>query len=182
MKRLIAILALVVVPRFAMAQALSDSEIDAAIKAGQVKNGAKDLNADCKAAPGFGESLGGTLAGGVQPIGTFLVLFSSTAGQIASLSADSKRLYLPYAASNVGPELHNRAIFVIAKPYSPSSTNGTIEVASPIERIVLKSKTNRDAVVQPELFSTEPVEWSNLLGGKITGNWASARVQASGCP
>jgi hypothetical protein len=45
---------------------------------------------------------------------------------------------------------------------------------------VLKSKTNPSAVVQPEHLEFSPVEWSNLLGGKVQGNsgWASFPIGA----
>jgi hypothetical protein len=94
--------------RSLQAQALSDSEVEAAIKAG-VGGNYKSLRDTCAATPGFGESLSKDLAGGVQDNGGFAVVVSSTAGQIASLAADAKRLYEPFTLDKVSAELRERA-------------------------------------------------------------------------
>jgi len=60
------------------------------------------------------------------------------------------------------------------EPNGPSRSSNTISVPAPIEHVVLKSKAKGETVVQPMKVETEPVEWSNLLGGKVEGNRAVA--------
>jgi hypothetical protein len=171
------VLLLCVLASSSSAQALTDAEIAAAIKAGASgqKKDIKALRDDCMATPGFGEAFSKNLAGGVQDIGAFTVTTSSTAGQIAGLAFDAKRLYETFSAASVPPELHTRALFVTATPNNPSSSSGTTAVAAPIEQVILQSKAHREIVLKPRLFSATPVEWSNLLGGKVTNNMASAQ-------
>ena len=116
------------------------------------------------------------MAGGVQPTGAFDVVVSLAAGRIAFAAADSKRLYKPFAARDVTDQMRDMSkLFVTAIPRAPTRSTKTIDVPSPIERIVLKSKTSAGAVAQPTDMAFEPVEWSNLLGGKVQGNtgWAT---------
>lgn len=159
-----------------IAQQLSDVEIAAAIKAGTSgQKEMKTLRDECIATAGFGEAFSKNLAGGVQPIGAFNVITSTTAGQIATMASDAKRLYEPFSAESVPTELRTRALFVTATPHNPSTSSGTTAIAAPIEQLILQSKAHRDAVVKPRLFSAVPVEWSNLLGGKVTNNMGSAQ-------
>ena len=65
-------------------------------------------------------------------------------------------------------------VYVTATPQKPKQSSNTIDVASPIEQIVLKSKTSPTTVVQPSDLQITPVEWSNLLGGKVQGTSAVA--------
>ena len=99
---------------------------------------------------------------------------STNAGRIAFLAAQAKRLYKPFTRADVPPSLLVSAVFVHADPDKPETNGKEISVASPIERIVLKSKPKPDVVIQPSSFETEAVEWANLLGGKVQGNRALA--------
>jgi len=115
------------------------------------------------------------MAGGVQRDGAFTVIVSQNAGRIAFLAASAKRLYKPFSAADVPEQIKGAPIaFVHVEPNNPSRSQSKISVASPIERVVLKSKVNESAVVQPESFETEPVTWSNLLGGQVEANRAYA--------
>jgi hypothetical protein len=65
-------------------------------------------------------------------------------------------------------------VYVTATPHAPYQSKSSYDVASPIERIVLKSKSNPAVVAQPENVELIPVEWKNLMGGVIQGNSAVA--------
>jgi hypothetical protein len=170
MKRLIIVAAAAVLlfPVVICAQ-ITDADIDAAIKAGQSKK-FDHLVSDCVAKVGFGEGIGAAMAGGIQPDAAFDVTVSANAGRVAFLAADAKRLYKTFTAADVPDSLKTPSIFVFADPQKPSRSSNTVSVASPIDRIVLKSKAKPDVVIQPEKFDAEPVEWSNLLGGKVEAN------------
>lgn len=47
-------------------------------------------------------------------------------------------------------------------------------VASLVEQVVLKPKSNKGDVVKPAKLDLEPIEWANLAGGKAAGNRATA--------
>lgn len=157
------------------AQPLDDAAILAAIRAGE--SGKIDrLTSDCVAKPGMGEGMGRALGGGVQPTGKFDVISSTNAGRIAHLAAEGKRLYKPLKHADVPETLRGSLKFyVIAIPQKPYAEY----VPSPIQHIVLKSKTAPSAVVQPEHVDKEAVEWGNLMGGKIQGNQAVATFDIS---
>ncbi len=152
---------------------LDDVAVDAAIKAGQSKR-FSHLISDCIATPGFGEGLGAAMAGGIQRTGGFNVYVSANAGRIAYLAADAKRLYKPFTIQNVDEALRTPMAFVAVYPQEPDRSGNTYKVAAPIERVVLKSKNDPNAIVQPETFETEPVQWKNLLGGSVDANSATA--------
>jgi hypothetical protein len=169
----LAVLLIAVCPA-ASAQSISDADVEAAIKAGQAKK-FDHLVSDCSATAGFGEGIAAGMAGGMQPNGSFSVTVSANAGRIAYMAADAKRLYKPFNAADVPESIRTPAIFVFADPEKPSRSGNVVSIASPVERIVLKSKVKPDAIAQPEHFETEPVEWSNLLGGKVEGTRGLAR-------
>jgi hypothetical protein len=154
----------------AHSQRLTDAQIDEAIKAGQSKKFSQHVS-DCTAGAGFGADLAANMAGGVQDNGAYNVTISANFGRVAFLAANAKRLYLPFSGASVPEPIRTApTVFVHAEPQNPSRSDKTISVAAPVERIVIKSKTVETAVLQPVTFETEPVEWSNLLGGKVQGN------------
>jgi hypothetical protein len=153
---------------------VTDGDIENAIKAGQMKK-FDHLISSCIATVGFGEGLAGSLAGGIQPTGGFDVTVSASAGRIAFLSAEAKRLYKPFGIADVPESVKTPAIFVAIEPGKPSRSSNGIAVASPIDRVVFKSKSHPEMVVQPESVESEPVEWANLIGGKVTANRAIAK-------
>ena len=154
----------------AHAQRLTDAQIADAIKAGQSKKFGEHVS-DCTAGAGFGANVAASMAGGVNDNGAYGVTISTNFGRVAFLAANAKRLYLPFSVETVPAAIRAEpTVFVHAEPHSPSRSNNSVAVASPLERIVIKSKTVETAVLQPVTFETEPVEWSNLLGGKVQGN------------
>lgn len=155
------------------AQSLSDAQIAEAIKAGESKK-FNHLIADCVATAGFGSGLAASLAGGVQRDGAFSVVLSGNAGRIAYMAARAKRLYKPFSFEQVTEDLRTPAVIVTVEPNDPYRTQSSISVAAPIEHVVLKSKAKSADVAQPKLVEKEPVEWSNLLGGKVEANRAVA--------
>lgn len=164
-------LALVLAPQ-ARAQQLDDSAIVAAMKAGQSKK-YDHLVSECVAIAGLGAHM--TADGIVQPLGTYTIIFAAAPGRIASMAADAKRLYKPFSVADIPEDIRSgQTVYVEALPAKPSNSSNAIHVAPPIERIVLKSKTNPNAVVQPKHVEITPVEWSNLLGGKVAGTSAVA--------
>ena len=155
------------------AQGLTDERILAAIKAGEAKK-LDGLISDCVATSGFGEGMAASLAGGVQRDGSFSVTVAGNEGRIAFMAKEAKRLYKKFGLTDVTDEMRMPYFVVLVDPMSPSTTKDKIRVAATIDHIVLKSKANPNAVVQPEKVEKEPVEWSNLLGGKVEGNRAVA--------
>lgn len=156
-------------PIMAGAQNITDAEIAAAIRAGQAKKFG-DLLSTCFATPSFGDLFKeAEPAGGVKADGNYDVTVSTNAGRIAFLAADAKRLYKPFTATEVPDSLRKPAVFVVAEPKPPTQIGAYMSIASPVEKIVLKSKVNPDAVVQPSGFEAQPLEWSNLVGGTVKG-------------
>lgn len=142
------------------------------------KRGSKkvnDIRSSCIATAGFGASMAAGMAGGVQRTGSFNVIVATNRGLIASLAYDAKRLYKTLAPESITENLRTPAVFVTVTPLDPSRSSSTITVAAPIEHVVVKSKVNKDAVIQPENIEKESVEWSNLVGGKVEANKATAR-------
>ena len=101
---------------------------------------------------------------------------STNLGRIAYMGARAKRLYKPLTLATVPDTLRGPAVVVSIEPSEPSGpdSNGAIDVAAPIEHVVLKSKTRPDVALQPTGIEMEPVEWTNLLGGKVSANRAVA--------
>lgn len=158
-------------------QTLEDAAVEAAVKAGQ-SNKYKELISNCSAGPGFGAGMTAAMAGGVQPTGYFNVIVSRAAGRIAYLAADAKRLYKPFAVADVSQELRSDStVFVTVVPDKPKRNNNTIDVASPIDHVVLRGPNAM--VVQPTNTSLTPMEWSNLMGGKVEANSAVATFEAA---
>lgn len=154
-------------------QSLSDAEVLTAIKAGE-SNKFDHLVSDCVATAGFGESMGASLAGGVSRTGAFTVTLSTAPGRIAYMAARGKRLYKPVTLSAITDDMRAAAVVVSVEPHDPSRGSQSISVAAPIEHIVLKSKAKADVIAQPTKVDTEPVEWSNLMGGTVAANRAVA--------
>lgn len=155
------------------AQALTDAQILDAIKAGEAKK-FDHLVSDCYAKSGFGEGMAAAMAGGVSRDGGFNVTLSTNTGRIAFMAAQAKRLYKKLAIEEVTDDLRSPAVILSIEPSDPSRTNNNISVAAPIEHVVLKSKAKSAEVAQPAKVEMEPVEWSNLVGGKVAGNRAVA--------
>jgi hypothetical protein len=154
-------------------QPLDDAAVAAAIRAGETKK-YDHLISDCIATAGFGANMSASIAGGIQPVGGFTVIVSRAPGRIAFMAADGKRLYQPLMVAAVPAVMRESAtVYVTAVPQAPNASKTSYDVASPIERIVLKAKGGA-AVAQPENVDLTPVEWKNLLGGTIQGNSAVA--------
>lgn len=152
---------------------LTDAQITEAIKSGESKK-FNHLVSDCVAKAGLGQSMAASLAGGVQRDGAFTVTISGNAGRVAFMAAQAKRLYRKFSIDNVSEDLRAPTIVVSVDPRDPARGSNSISIAAPIEHVVLKSKVNPDVSLQPEKVNTEPVEWSNLMGGKVEGNRAVA--------
>jgi hypothetical protein len=158
----------------AEAQTLDDAAVSAALQAGVSKK-YSGLTSSCSAGVGFGAGLGASMAGGIQPVGSFMVMTSTAPGRIAFLASDAKRLYKSFTLADVTPEMRDAStVFVMIEPEKPARRQDTYEVPSPIEHVVLKSKTDGSRVAQPKDVQLSPREWSNLMGGKIEGNAAVA--------
>lgn len=148
---------------------LTDAEVNAAIQAGQGKKLPPDLVWTCVAIVGFGDTFKAPTSGGVRQTGNFDVTVTTEKGQIASLAADAKRLYKPFSITNVTPQMRLPAVYVRANAQKPETSGSALEVAPPAEQIVIKSKVDPSIVIRPAKFTPEPVEWTNMLGGKVHG-------------
>lgn len=151
------------------AQQLTDAEVLQAIQAGEA-NKFNGLISLCYAHSGMGEGIAASLAGGVQADGGYSVVFARNQGYIATLAKAGKRLYKKVTPDAISDELRTPMVFVSIEPERPTRSSGSnkISVSSPVEHVVLKSKVGKDPmVVQPAKFDASPVEWTNLLGGKV---------------
>jgi len=153
---------------------LTDADVAAAIRAGEA-NKFDNIAVGCIARAGFGEGLGAAIAGGVQRDGAFTVAISGPAGLIAALAMNQKRLYQPLTVSAVPPEMRTPKLVAVVAPENPSlsATGHTMSVAAEIQHVVLASK-NRSVIMQPVSVQTQPVGWSNLLGGSVQANQVTA--------
>ena len=154
-------------------QSLTDLQIQDAIRAGEAKK-FTHLVSDCRATAGFGEVVAAGIAGGIQRDGFFDVALSTNEGRIAYMAARAKKFYKKFSLADVKEDLRRQAVVVTVEPGDPTQRDKTMSVASPIEHIVLKSKTNAEVVAQPKNVEKEAVEWANLLGGKVQANRAVA--------
>ena len=165
-----------ILPLHAWAQRLDDGAITAAIRAGESKR-YDHLVSQCLAIPGLGAHF--AAEGVVQPLGNYTITLAAAAGRVAAMAAEAKRLYRPFSAADIAEDIRSgQTAYVAAVPANPTSSSNAIHVAPPIERIVLKSKTNPNAVAQPKHVEITPVEWSNLVGGKVGGTSALATFDA----
>lgn len=164
----------------AQGPALDDAAVAGAIQAGSTKQW-RQLSAYCVAGPSLGDHIS-HMGRGALPTGTDDVYVSGAAGHIATIAADAKRLYKPFDIKDVTPALRDTSvIFVTVEPRDPKP-NGShtgVEYPAPIERVVLKSKVDANRVAQPTDVQLENREFSNLLGGKLQSNAATATFSAS---
>ena len=141
----------------APAQSLDDAAVDAAVKAGR-SGTFSQLVFRCSVSPGLFRSW--PIAG---PLGSFSVVASRAAGRIASTAANAKKLEKPFSASDVTPEMRDDSIlFVSVTPDWPWEYWDSVIYPSQIRHVVLKSKRQPDAVVQPVTSNSQPVEFSGL--------------------
>lgn len=162
----------------AAGQALTAEDIDKAIQAGQ-RGASEQLLATCQAVIGLGAAFKRERAG-IDLTGSYTVTLSQTAGQIALLSAAARRFYKPFDPSQVPATLRTVAVYMTAEPSEPyvsSTTQGSVSVAAPIELMVIKAWPNRNLVVKPHEFTTEPVEWPNIAGQTLRGTRGRARFE-----
>ena len=156
------------------AQRASESDIQAAISAGQNKK-TKDLFFDCTAGAGFGQNFAAGMAGGIQYTGSFTVYTANNLGRVAFIAFDAKRLYKPFSIDMISDDLKQPGIYVWIEPDKPTASGNTYSVPAMIETVVLRSKQTPARFIRTASLETETVEWSNLLGGKVSSNRASAR-------
>lgn len=164
------VLLLLLFPVLASAQSapLDDAAVAAAITEGQTKKNINHLAAICAADPGFGANMAFAMAGGLQPGGAYQVVVSRAAGRIAFAAKEAKRLYQPFAVENVTDDMRQPGVHVSVVPMSPFRNQNAILYCPDVQRVVLKSKVDPNAVAQPAAETSVPVEWSNLMGGKLT--------------
>ena len=160
------------------AQGLTDKQVEAAIKVGHDKK-LGVLTSECVAAPALSGNTAAKSEGRIQHDQAFQVVVTGNAGLIAMLAADARKADKPFGVADVPVSVKEEpAVFVRIEPLAPRpslASSSAVSVASPISRVVLKSKENPDATVRPRVLQTEPVVWSNLPGGTVTGNRATAR-------
>jgi hypothetical protein len=94
--------------------------------------------------PGAGWASAG--GGGVQAIGSFTVYTGTNFGRIALLAQEAKRTYKSFGRADVPEDLLEPAVYVTVIPDEPDKVGSSLQVASPIEHVVLKSKVNPEAV------------------------------------
>lgn len=111
-------------------------------------------------------------SGGHPELEHFHVSVSKTAGEIARLFADARRLYKTPTPADVPNELKTDAVYVFVDPHQPTSGSPP----APIEHIVLKSKDS-GGTVQPVSLKITPVEWAVAVGGSKPPTRATARFE-----
>jgi hypothetical protein len=175
MKLAFAVLVVLTAPVYAQIGVLSpDAEIRQAIQDGEA-NRFERLATDCTANAGMGSVIGDAFRGGIEPNGGFSVIIGTNRALIAGAAFNAKKLYRRISPSELDLSLTQQSVAVVALPEQPRRGGGnSFHVASPIQHIVLKSRSDASVVIQPERVLTEPVIWSNLLGGSVESNKATA--------
>lgn len=178
MRRLIFLTATIIgsATQLAWAQSLNDAAVEAAIKAATAKKYAWDIpgTAFCSAGVGFGGNFAASMAGGVQPTGNYSVLLARAAGRVGFAAQQAKRLYKKFGPADVTQDLRDDSVVsVILEPNKPTLRQNTYDVASPLEHMVIRTKGTPTAL-QPTGFAITPVEWGNLMGGRVQGTNATA--------
>jgi hypothetical protein len=148
-------------------QPITNGEIEAAIKAG-LANKYDHLVSECAASTGASGGFAAAFGKGIESLTPFDVTVAANAGQIALLAAEAKRLYKAFTIADVPDELkHTAAVYVVAAPRRPGALFGRVAAAAPIERIVLKSRTQADRVVEPASFENTLVTFNGPHGGTV---------------
>lgn len=146
------------------AQDLDDVAVEKAIKAGQ-DNKFRQWSAECKASASLSEKRkdGATswTGGSVHFTGAFQVTISTNSGRVALLSAEAKRQQKPLRVADVPERFRLEGLHLLVDPIKPGRDWGRgVEVPASIDRVVLRSRTEPIAVVQPAAFDTEDTTWA----------------------
>lgn len=163
----------------ASAQPLTPETIRTALAAGTSRH-LDIFTAACIASPGFGENMSAALTGGAQLTGAFDIRIAGPAGRIALRAAEARRLYRPIPTlDDLAPADLEPGLSVEAEPRAPTRTASGMEIAAPIQQVVLAPKRKPATPLQPTALDLEPVSWANLLGGTATSTRAIARFSAA---
>ena len=146
------------------AQNLDDIAVEKAIKAGQ-DNKFRQWTAECKASASLSEKrkdgAASWTSGSVHFTGPFNVTISTNSGRVALLAAEAKRQQKPLRAADVPDRFRGEGLHLLVDPIKPGGDwGGGVEVPAPIDRVVLRSKAEPTAVVQPAAFDTEDMTWA----------------------
>jgi hypothetical protein len=115
----------------------------------------------------------GAIAGGIAPNSGFTAIIGTNEALIAGAAYNAKRLYRHLTPDDVDQNFKVKSIAVVVLPDDPAMNSRTYYVPAVIQHVVLKSR-NDGSVAQPVQVLTEPVSWSNLVGGTIQANKATA--------
>ena len=145
------------------AQNLDDAAVEKAIRAGQ-DNKFRQWSAECKASASLSEKrkdgAASWTSGSVHFTGAFQVTISTNSGRVALLAAESRRQQKPLRAADVPERFRREGLHLLVDPIKPGKDwGGGVEVPASIDRVVLRSKAEPNAVVQPEVFNTEDATW-----------------------
>jgi hypothetical protein len=155
---------------------LTDRDVTDALAAGEAKRHER-LMATCAAGPGWGEAMR-SATGGASPTGISEIRVMTARGLLALRAFDGRRLYKPVTLADVTEADRAPQLVVTVTPRDPNRLGSSLVYGAPAESMVLKAK-DRPEVIQPTSFTTEPVEWKNLLGGVIQSNTARATFDLS---
>jgi hypothetical protein len=163
-------LMLAVSAAWAIAQAPQDTEIQGAIAAGL--RGDPGERMGCRAGGGFGSLKG------------FDMLLVGPLNRIQRAASDAKKKYLPFTIEQVTADMRADTVQLIATPQVPEYNNvGHFwDEAAPATHAVIKSRPKNNGtpvVIQPVSHELVPVEWSNMMGGKRTGQGITATFSLS---
>jgi len=147
------------------AQNLDDIAVETAIKAGQ-DNKFRQWSAECKASASLSEKrkdgASSWTSGSVHFTGPFNVTISTNSGRVALLAAEAKRQQKPLRVADVPERFRGEGLHLLVDPIKPGKDWGRgVEVPASIDRVVLRSKTEPTAVVQPAAFDTEDTTWAS---------------------
>lgn len=146
------------------AQNLDDAAVEKAIKAG-LDNKFRQWSTECKATASLSEKrkdgASSWTSGSVHFTGAFRVSISTNSGRVALLAAEWKRQQKPLTAADVPDRFRGEGLHLLVDPIKPGGDWGRgVEVPAPIDRVVLRSKAEPTAIVQPQSFETEDVSWT----------------------
>lgn len=154
------------------AQTVDESKIQAALELG-LSGKTADIVFSCEAGGSFrqGVLLGATVHSGVSYSEKYDVQLATNLGRIAALAQDAKRMYKPFSRSNVPDAMLVPSVYIYVRPQGPSQSGSVLNLAPPLEHLVLKPKASDSEVLHPDSLAITTVEWM-LGGGKWTGTQA----------
>jgi hypothetical protein len=89
--------------------------------------------------------------------------------RVTNAARAARKKYLPYTPDSVSAAELKPVVVVTAYPRKPQLMSGSWKQTPPASHLVLRSKGDHAAVVQPTSVATFPESWGNAFGAKFEG-------------